>query len=745
MFRIPSTGVGFKGVLLSIVISVLTADASASVLTVPSVYSNIQDAINVAAEGDTVLVADGVYSGDGFRSIRFLRKNVVLISESGPESTTLDFGSDSVQNHVGIILGENQTRASVIDGFTFRGGASTTYSATALGCSGASPTVRNCVFTGNVGLVISLGNSTAVFENCSIVANLGTSSGAIQCFSSTPEFRNCLIAYNADGPAFSFLGDRIAPDISCSLIFSNDGGDWTDLIAGEESNSGNLHVDPKICDYVTGDLHLQEDSPCRPDASGCGLIGSLGIGCIDGVSPFAANLSITPLDLNNHVFTSSPELSWEFSDTGATTQQGYIIHVVADADDSGDIFWADTTIPSDMTSVPYGGPQLNSHATYIVRVKLYDEYGGGPWRETAFFTHLASSFTVPISQPNIQDGIRAAFDGDTVIVLDGTYTGEKNRNISFLGKPIVLRSEHGAAYTVIDAEGTYSTRVFTFKEEEDSTSVLDGFTITGGSLNPPHDWGGGAGVSCDKSSPLIRNCVFTDNNTGAGLGCTRSSAIVENCTFVDNTDNNGSAIYVIQASITLRRCNIVFNNGGAAVVVQDNDANYAVTVECSNIFGNSSGAWDFPFLPVTDSAADALTFDPEHCADDLDFDEIRETSLCLPANNSCGRLIGAIDSVCLSSDVESDDDATVPSSSTLQIHPNPFNSATTITFSLLRRSPWTVSVYNVLGQQVARMNGMSGPGPVVTHWTPATSATGVYFCVLSTSHFTKVAKVLYLK
>ena len=50
----------------------------------------------------------------------------------------------------------------------------------------------------------------------------------------------------------------------------------------------------------------------------------------------------------------------------------------------------------------------------------------------------------------IQEGIDAAVDGDTVLVLDGTYSGTGNRDIGFLGKAITVRSENGPAGCLVD-------------------------------------------------------------------------------------------------------------------------------------------------------------------------------------------------------------------------------------------------------------------------------------------------------
>ena len=61
---------------------------------------------------------------------------------------------------------------------------------------------------------------------------------------------------------------------------------------------------------------------------------------------------------------------------------------------------------------------------------------------------------VPGDQPTIQAGINAASDGDTVLVADGTYTGDGTRDIDFGGKAIILQSQNGAENCIIDCEGT---------------------------------------------------------------------------------------------------------------------------------------------------------------------------------------------------------------------------------------------------------------------------------------------------
>jgi hypothetical protein len=129
-------------------------------------------------------------------------------------------------------------------------------------------------------------------------------------------------------------------------------------------------------------------------------------------------------------------------------------------------------------------------------------------------TIQAVTIYVPDDFSTIQAGIEACTDGDTVIVRDGTYTGDGNREIDFLGKAILVMSENGAINYVIDCED--SGRGFYFQSGEDQNSVLHGFTVINGGGGAGF-WNGG-GIYCYNSSPIITGNTISGNNAQWGGG-----------------------------------------------------------------------------------------------------------------------------------------------------------------------------------------------------------------------------------
>ena len=171
---------------------------------------------------------------------------------------------------------------------------------------------------------------------------------------------------------------------------------------------------------------------------------------------------------------------------------------------------------------------------------------------------------VPDDYATIQLAIDVAVDGDEIIVRDGTYIGEGNRDIEFRGKAISLSSENGPENTIIDCER--EGRGFSFQSGETLTTILSGFTITGGSV----DYGGG--IIIRDSSPLITECIISRNwarKHGAGVCLYNSnSTVITDCSISNNGGGytfQGGGVYIGDgsSSVVINNCTIS-NNGSSS-------------------------------------------------------------------------------------------------------------------------------------------------------------------------------------
>ncbi|MFH0756168.1 MAG: T9SS type A sorting domain-containing protein [Bacteroidota bacterium] len=178
------------------------------------------------------------------------------------------------------------------------------------------------------------------------------------------------------------------------------------------------------------------------------------------------------------------------------------------------------------------------------------------------FNMNAQVIHVPSDQSTIQAGIDSASNGDTVLVAEGTYF----ENINFLGKAITVASRFildgdtsHISKTIIDGSQTSDPNyrsVVTMKTGEDTTSVLAGFTITGG-RGSRFDYAGssntvGGGVAILFCGGKITHNIIEGNNVidpngvnaGGGIGALvfkNHTAISRNNTIRNNAGTGWSA------------------------------------------------------------------------------------------------------------------------------------------------------------------------------------------------------------
>ena len=102
--------------------SVFAATASAATLNVPSEYPRIQAAIQVAVDGDVVLVAPGVY----YETINFGGRDIVVTGTDPNDPKVVGYTIiNADEDGTAVTFDNGETPAAVLTGFTITGGFGT--------------------------------------------------------------------------------------------------------------------------------------------------------------------------------------------------------------------------------------------------------------------------------------------------------------------------------------------------------------------------------------------------------------------------------------------------------------------------------------------------------------------------------------------------------------------------------------------------------------------------------------------
>ncbi len=195
----------------------------AATIYVPDHYATIQDAIDAASNGDTVIVRPGTY----LENINFIGKDIVVQSEMGPLVTTIDGN----QLKRVVRFRTNETSSSVLDGFHITNGTHADVGA-GIYCDGASPTIINNIISGNAtsgpwgggGGIGCVNNSQALIEDNVISDNYTDYNGAgihLGSFAA-PTIRGNLFTRNLTGYGGAIAMRDSDPLIEDNLFTEND-------------------------------------------------------------------------------------------------------------------------------------------------------------------------------------------------------------------------------------------------------------------------------------------------------------------------------------------------------------------------------------------------------------------------------------------------------------------------------------------------------------------------------------------
>ncbi|MBN1418749.1 MAG: right-handed parallel beta-helix repeat-containing protein, partial [Planctomycetes bacterium] len=191
------------GIPLSLCVSSMLL--AGETIHVPADLPTIQGAIDIAADGDSVLVAAGEYRVR--RTIFFYGKAIAVRSEAGPEATVIRM--DNPEDPTGatvVAFDYAEGSGTILEGFTITGGGSPREDVSiriggGIRCTRGSPVIRGNRIVRNGGLRVRGGgigliDSAAIIEGNLIEQNTGWDGAGI-FVSGAPEIRGNRIRKNA--------------------------------------------------------------------------------------------------------------------------------------------------------------------------------------------------------------------------------------------------------------------------------------------------------------------------------------------------------------------------------------------------------------------------------------------------------------------------------------------------------------------------------------------------------------------
>ncbi len=578
--------------------------------------TNIQDAVDVAIVGGTVLVSNGVYQTGGrpislpdFGPIltnRVIVTNLLTLKSVNGPAVTLIVGNQApgTTNDYGAVRGVYLANGATVSGFTITNGATGPGGSDAvweswgggLYCPSGNGVVTNCIIINNSAGDSGGGAQGGTYYNCQFIGN-GTSG----VDSST--VNNCVITGNSGyGAGYSTLNNCtvtgnsgvgvVASAQNNCIVYFNPAGNYQDgyyqactfnyscttPLPGNGTN--NITTDPQLADFS----HITAGSPCRAAGS--------------------TNYS-TGMDIDNEDWASPPSIGCDEFHPGAITgplavaiqasytnvARGFSVNFTAQiSGHAGSNTWdfGDGTGVNNQLYPSHGWAALGD---YPVILRAYNESNPDGVSATQVvhvleaIHYVAPGNASPVSPyvswstaaTNIQDAVDAAFPGGTVLVTNGVYgDGGRvvygiltNRLVINRLTPVTVESVNGPAVTVIQG---YQDPVTTNGDDAvrcvllGNGSRLAGFTLTGGATRNDGDGvmeQSGGGLLCDSTGGVASNCVFADDSA-AWAGGGASGGTLNHCTFAGNSAAYGGGVY----QSTLNTCTLSANStayyGGAA-------------------------------------------------------------------------------------------------------------------------------------------------------------------------------------
>ncbi|MHC4867781.1 MAG: hypothetical protein ACYTEX_27235, partial [Planctomycetota bacterium] len=471
-------------------------------------YDEIQEAIDEAIDGDTVFVLEGRY----YENIQIGGKNIILTgSDPNDPCVVADTIIDGNDVNSVVTFAGTEDASCLLTGFTITNGFGTVYSFNSNGGgingNGTTASVRNCRIINNTAgsePLLAEGWGAGIYDvdgeisDCEIRDNSinrgGSGGGLASC---DGPITNCRITDNSSRWSiwpFGWGGGGLyrcnGPIISCIIAFNSDDG-----LEGGGKGGGLSQCDGQISNcliysnrafdsYVMIDFENLggglydcdgEIVNCTiaynvADNNGLGGFGGAMANCDANISNCIIWGNIGPNEPQLHA-CADPNYSciqdWTGGGVGNIASDpcfgsnDYSLLRGSDCIDVGD----NDAVPADVTDLDGDGNTTEPIPWDLAgnsRITDGDNDGNSVVDMGAYeYVYLGRvhNVTQDTYYERIKDAVDDANNGDEIVVYPGTYTGDGNRDVDFLGKAVTVRSvdpndPNVVVGTIIDCCGT---------------------------------------------------------------------------------------------------------------------------------------------------------------------------------------------------------------------------------------------------------------------------------------------------
>ena len=693
----------------------------------------IKEGIVMADSGDTVLLENGIYTGDGNRDIDFLGKSVVVRSRSNnPQYCIIDCQATKFTPHRGFVFRGGEDSTSVIQGVTIRNGYAPADTVAARVWNEEQALVRLIEKARNSyvrerwrEMLVKLrsdrdppADQGKLIVDSEIIRN----GGAILCdvdstgLGASPTIWNCRFINNTaelGGGIYVMMGRPSV--VRCEFVVNtaDEGGglyvregavELSRCIFSDNTGSG---VHAFYCAGLGAVACLFQNNEPTGLTYHWGYSGSVDRCAFSGNTLCGVNVEVSDLTATGCVFNGNGEYGIDGWQSGID---------LVDCEIAGNE-WIGVVADESGASLEDCVISENGSGVFV--------YGWGHMENCEFSRNENDGW--PAGGLNV-GGLHVDVVLDRCVFEENTGT-------------------HGGAIFL----GGYGNSI-----AADSCTFVRNVSVSGACVHSE-----GSYPSSDTASVDLSNCIFFDNTAQDGGvvyivdrdSSSASRLAITNSTLHGNAaDRGGGIFYEGLVNVELDNSIIAFNNEGEAVYCPDTNG-ASPSVDCCDIYGNADGNWVGCIADLNGPTSTNIELNPLFCDPASGDFGVDVTSPCLPGHvdNPCSLLIGASADTCNLTAVTATGSNPPPVIRLFDARPNPFNPSTTIDFSLPKRQEVNLTIYDVQGRRVSVLvNGTLNKGLREVVWggtdqrgNPVSS--GVYFYRLTAGNIAITKKMVLLK